>query len=50
MKVEIDVLTDLREIQFGLFMAYGEDEDGFFHMTTIGFFLFSINLFKYIKE
>ena len=50
MKIEINVLTDIREIQLGLFMVYGEDEYGTFHMTTIGFLLFSIDLFKYLNN
>ena len=47
MRVEFNVLSDISEFSIGLFMAYGEDEFGEFHMTTIGLLLFEINLFKY---
>lgn len=47
MKVEFNALSDISEFSLGLFMAYGEDEFGEFHMTTIGLLLFEINLFKY---
>ena len=47
MKVEGNFCR-LDELTLGLFMAYGEDENGKFHMTTIGFFIFEINLIWYI--
>jgi hypothetical protein len=47
MKIEGNFLQP-DEIEIGLFMAYGEDEIGQFHMVTIGFIIFSISFIKYI--
>ena len=49
MLVEFQLL-DLDEIDFGLHMAYGEDENGSFHMITLGFIICSLNFIKYIKQ
>lgn len=38
----------LDELSIGLFMSYGEDEVGSFHMTSLGLIIFEINLIKYI--
>jgi len=47
MRLEVNVLVDISEFSIGLFMTHGEDDLGEFHMTTIGFLLFSIDIFKY---
>ena len=36
------------EISLGIFLAYGEDNKGQFHMTTLGFLIFEIDLIVYI--
>lgn len=47
MKIEGNFLNP-DEIEIGLFMAYGEDETGKYHMITIGFLIFSVSLIRYI--
>ena len=37
------------ELTLGLFMAYGNDEHGDFHMTTIGLLIFEIYFIRYMK-
>jgi len=47
MKIEAN-FCDVDELTLGLFMAYGEDEDGSFHMVTIGLLIFEINFIRYL--
>jgi len=47
MKIEGNLLQP-DEIEIGLFMAYGEDDKGTFHMVTIGFIIFSISFIRYL--
>lgn len=47
MTVEIGFFR-LDETTLGINAAYGEDEHGEFHMTTIGFLFFGINFIKYL--
>jgi hypothetical protein len=42
-------LCDIDELSLGIFMNYGEDEKGDFHMTTLGFLILEINIIKYGK-
>lgn len=35
------------ELSLGVFMAYGNDEHGDFHMISIGFLIFEINILTY---
>jgi hypothetical protein len=48
MRVEFNVL-ELDELALGIFMGYGNDNFGDFHITTIGLLLFEINLVLYVK-
>ena len=48
MKIEGN-FCDIDELTIGLMMAYGEDENGQFHMTTIGLLIFEINFIRYIE-
>ena len=41
---------NIDELTLGLFMAYGKDEHGEFHMTTLGLLVFEINLIVYINN
>lgn len=50
MRFEFILLTYIDELCIGIFLANGEDDIGQFHMTIIGFLLFSINIFKYKKQ
>jgi len=47
MKVEVSG-NNVDEFEFGFFAAYGEDENGGFHVFTIGLFLLSISFYKYL--
>jgi len=47
MKIEGNFCA-IDELTLGLMMSYGEDENGEFHMTTIGLLIFEINIIKYI--
>jgi len=47
MKIEFS-FCDIDEISFGIFMAYGNDEIGDFHMITLGFIIFQIDFIRYI--
>jgi len=38
------------EISFGIFMAYGDDDNGDFHITTLGFIFFEIVMINYINS
>lgn len=46
MRIEVSHIT-IENMSLGLFIAKGEDELGEFSMVTIGFFLFSIDVFIY---
>ena len=46
MKIEVHG-CNYDEISFGIFMSYGEDENGQFHMVTLGFILFEIEFIRY---
>jgi len=46
MKVEFSLIS-LESMSVGLFTAAGEDEHGEFRMLTLGFLLFSVDLFIY---
>lgn len=46
MRVEVSHIT-LESMSLGIFIAEGEDEHGHFRMLTLGFFLFSIDVFVY---
>jgi hypothetical protein len=39
---------DFDEISLGLFLRYGNDEFGDFHMTTIGILFFEIVMYRYL--
>ncbi len=45
-KIEFGVCS-LDELSLGFHLQYGEDEDGSFHMLTIGFLLFWITIQRY---
>ncbi len=47
MRIEGNI-CGLDELSIGLFMAYGEDDFGRFHMTSFGFILFEINVIIYV--
>lgn len=36
------------EIEIGLSMNYGKDDNGDFHMITLGFIFFSISFIRYL--
>ena len=38
------------ELSLGFFMAYGNDDNGDFHMLSIGLLIFEIRFIRYIKE
>lgn len=46
MKVEVFV-NNVDEISIGINMAYGEDENGQFHLIELGFLIFSVHLINY---
>jgi len=46
MRIEFNLIT-LESFSFGIFTARGEDEYGEFQMLTLGFLLFSIDVFLY---
>lgn len=48
MKVEGN-FCDIDELTIGFMMAYGEDDNGQFHMITIGLLIFEINFIRYIE-
>ena len=39
----------LDEITLGIFMAYGNDDNGDFHIITFGLLIFEINFITYIR-
>ena len=41
---------NIDELTLGLFMGYGEDEDGSFHFTTIGFLIFEVSFYIYNEQ
>ncbi len=41
------IFCDFDEFLLGISTAYGEDEFGQFHMISIGFLLFQINIISY---
>ena len=48
--IEIDInWCEIDELTLGFYMAYGEDEIGDFHSTTLGFLIFEITLYNYYK-
>lgn len=47
MKIEGN-FCNFDELTFGVMMAYGADEYGEFHITTIGFLFFEFNFIKYL--
>lgn len=46
MKIE-SAFSELDQFMIGIQMAYGEDEEGSFHMLELGFLFFSITIYKY---
>jgi len=46
MKIEISLIS-LDSFALGIFAAAGEDDNGEFRMLTLGFLLFSIDIFVY---
>ena len=46
MKIEFNLIS-IDSFALGIFSAGGEDEDGEFKMLTLGFLLFSIDIFIY---
>jgi len=46
MKIEFN-RNELDSFLLGIQLAYGEDENGSFHMLDIGLLLFSITIYKY---
>ena len=46
MKIEFN-LSSLYDILFGISISQGEDEDGIFIVYSIGFLLFSIDIYAY---
>lgn len=38
------------ELSLGFNMNYGEDENGAFHMISIGFILFELSIIRYLKS
>lgn len=46
MRIDVNLL-DIDELFVGFFMNYGEDEHGNFHITSLGFLIFEINLIVY---
>lgn len=46
MRIEFNLISN-NYLALGLFTAPGEDEYGEFQMLTVGFLLFSIDLFVY---
>lgn len=49
MKVEV-YMCALDELNLGFNMNYGEDENGLFHMLSLGFLIFEVNIMRYIKQ
>lgn len=39
---------DVDEMALGLFLCYGNDELGDFHMTTLGILFFEIVMYRYL--
>lgn len=48
MKVEFS-FCDIDEISLGIFMMYGDDENGIFHLISLGFLFFVIDIYRYKK-
>jgi hypothetical protein len=49
-EIEFNLLAP-DELELGIFMAYGENaESKQFHMVTLGFLIFSVNIIRYIKD
>ena len=48
MKIEGN-FCGIDELTIGLMMAYREDENGQFHIMTIGLLIFEVNFIKYIE-
>jgi hypothetical protein len=46
MRIELNLIS-LNNFSFGIFTAEGEDDNGEFQMLTLGFLLFSIDIFVY---
>jgi hypothetical protein len=49
MKIEVSIIN-LSSVSLGIFIAEGEDDIGEFSMLTLGFFLFSIDIFIYNQQ
>ena len=47
MKIEGHILA-IDELCLGFYMAYGGDEDGEFHMLTIGLLIFQVSFYRYL--
>lgn len=41
---------DIDELSLGIFMAYGEDAIGQFHMLSVGLIIFQIDFIRYINK
>lgn len=47
MKIE-GTFNQLDEIQLGIFLAYGNDDNGDFHLIEFGFLIFTISIYRYL--
>lgn len=45
-KIEATIFR-IDELSIGLFMQHGEDDDGAFHSTTIGFLILNLTIYDY---